>query len=235
MRTVVFSALFAGGLLFATSGMTAPGNQPTGSSLQTTNKVLALGDNKTAPPVTAAPAAPTPPPAAPPEPVMVTVNPGDYLTAIAAAHNTTAMRLFDANTVIQNPDLIYPGQQLRVPSNDEQLTPRALPAPAAPAAVAATMAPQTYQPAPTSTSNVIASDGSVWDRIAACESGGNWAINTGNGYYGGLQFTLQSWRGVGGSGLPSNASRAEQIARGQMLQARQGWGAWPVCSVKAGV
>jgi hypothetical protein len=75
----------------------------------------------------------------------------------------------------------------------------------------------------------------VWDRIAACESGGNWAINTGNGYYGGLQFSLSSWRGVGGSGLPSDASKAEQIARAQILQARQGWGAWPVCSIKAGV
>ena len=75
----------------------------------------------------------------------------------------------------------------------------------------------------------------VWDRLAQCESGGDWSINTGNGFYGGLQFTLSSWRAVGGSGMPNHASRAEQIMRGQRLQAMQGWGAWPVCSRKIGV
>ena len=77
--------------------------------------------------------------------------------------------------------------------------------------------------------------GGVWDRLAACEAGGNWSINTGNGYYGGLQFSLSSWRAVGGSGLPSNASKSEQIRRGEMLRARQGWGAWPACSRKLGL
>jgi hypothetical protein len=75
----------------------------------------------------------------------------------------------------------------------------------------------------------------VWDRLAACESGGNWSINTGNGYYGGLQFSLSSWRAVGGSGYPHRASRAEQIRRGRRLKARQGWGAWPSCSGKLGL
>ena len=78
-------------------------------------------------------------------------------------------------------------------------------------------------------------NGSVWDRLAACEAGGNWAINTGNGYYGGLQFSLATWRGLGGSGLPSDASREQQIALGQRLQAAQGWGAWPSCSRKLGL
>jgi hypothetical protein len=77
--------------------------------------------------------------------------------------------------------------------------------------------------------------GSVWDSLAACESGGNWAINTGNGFYGGLQFTLSSWQAVGGSGYPNQASREEQIMRGQMLQARGGWGNWPACSAKLGL
>jgi hypothetical protein len=72
----------------------------------------------------------------------------------------------------------------------------------------------------------------VWDRLAACEAGGNWSINTGNGYYGGLQFSLPSWRAVGGSGYPHNASRAEQIKRGKKLKAQQGWGAWPACTRK---
>jgi uncharacterized protein YabE (DUF348 family) len=77
--------------------------------------------------------------------------------------------------------------------------------------------------------------GSVWDRIAQCESGGNWHINTGNGFYGGLQFTLSTWRGYGGSGMPQDASREQQIAVAERVQAAQGWGAWPVCSQKAGV
>ena len=68
--------------------------------------------------------------------------------------------------------------------------------------------------------------GSVWDKLAQCESGGNWSINTGNGYYGGLQFSLATWRSVGGSGLPSDASREEQIKRAEILQARSGWGQW---------
>ncbi|WP_300342935.1 transglycosylase family protein [Nesterenkonia sp.] len=75
----------------------------------------------------------------------------------------------------------------------------------------------------------------VWDRLAECESGGNWSINTGNGFYGGLQFTPQSWQAVGGSGLPHEASREEQINRAQKLQAIQGWGAWPACSAKLGL
>jgi len=77
--------------------------------------------------------------------------------------------------------------------------------------------------------------GSIWDRLAQCESGGNWAINTGNSFYGGLQFTLQSWRAMGGTGMPNQASREQQIAAGQRLQAVQGWGAWPVCSRKIGL
>jgi len=74
-----------------------------------------------------------------------------------------------------------------------------------------------------------------WEKIAACESDGNWSTNTGNGFYGGLQFSETSWRGVGGTGLPHQASKAEQIARAEKLQDLQGWGAWPVCSKKAGL
>jgi len=77
--------------------------------------------------------------------------------------------------------------------------------------------------------------GGVWDRIAACESGGDWSINTGNGYYGGLQFSLSTWRGYGGTGMPHQASRAQQIAVAKRVQAAQGWGAWPACSAKLGL
>ena len=80
-----------------------------------------------------------------------------------------------------------------------------------------------------------ASASTVWDRVASCESGGNWSINTGNGYYGGLQFSLGTWRAYGGSGLPSNASREQQIAIAKKLQADAGWGAWPACSSKLGL
>jgi len=76
---------------------------------------------------------------------------------------------------------------------------------------------------------------SVWDRLAQCESNGNWQMNSGNGYYGGLQFLPQTWRSVGGSGLPHQASRAEQINRAQILQARSGWGQWPACSRRLGL
>jgi hypothetical protein len=71
--------------------------------------------------------------------------------------------------------------------------------------------------------------GHNWDAVADCESGGDWHINTGNGFYGGLQFTISSWRGVGGSGMPHQNSREEQIYRGELLLASQGRGAWPVC------
>ena len=66
----------------------------------------------------------------------------------------------------------------------------------------------------------------VWDKIAACESGGNWQINTGNGYYGGLQFSAATWRSVGGPGLPHEHSREVQIKYAKILQARSGWGQW---------
>lgn len=80
-----------------------------------------------------------------------------------------------------------------------------------------------------------AADVATWEKLAQCESGGNWSINTGNGFYGGLQFTQQSWNGVGMSGSPQNASREAQIEAGERLLAVQGWGAWPACSAKLGL
>jgi hypothetical protein len=78
----------------------------------------------------------------------------------------------------------------------------------------------------------------VWDALAKCESGGNWAINTGNGYYGGLQFSLGTWRGYGGSAYavyPHQATRAEQIAVGERLRAARGYQPWPSCRAKLGL
>jgi resuscitation-promoting factor RpfB len=82
----------------------------------------------------------------------------------------------------------------------------------------------------------FAGGSTVWDRLAQCESGGNWAINTGNGYYGGLQFNLGTWQAYGGSGLPSNASRETQIAIATKVRdASGGYGAWPGCAAALGL
>ncbi|MCX4981323.1 transglycosylase family protein [Streptomyces sp. NBC_00572] len=75
---------------------------------------------------------------------------------------------------------------------------------------------------------------SEWDTVAACESGGNWSINTGNGYYGGLQFSASTWAAYGGTAYASTAnqaSKSQQIAIGEKVLAGQGKGAWPSCGV----
>ena len=74
-----------------------------------------------------------------------------------------------------------------------------------------------------------AEGGHNWDAVAQCESGGNWAIDTGNGYSGGLQFTQSTWEANGGTGTPAAASREEQIRVAENVLASQGIGAWPVC------
>ena len=82
----------------------------------------------------------------------------------------------------------------------------------------------------------FASGSTVWDQLANCESGGNWAINTGNGYYGGLQFNLSTWRAYGGTGYPHQNSRETQIAVASRLRdANGGYGAWPHCSQQLGL
>ena len=183
----------------------------------------------------------------------ITVQAGDYLAKIAAENNTTYTRIFDDNSQIQDPNLIYPGEVLKIPSANEQLPNRQLPSTTISAETETTAAPavqpQAVQPEadPASTGSTASTqtvsqpaapqvaNGSIWDELAQCESGGDWSIDTGNGFYGGLQFTLSSWQAVGGTGYPNQASRSEQIMRAQMLQARQGWGAWPVCSAKIGL
>lgn len=83
-----------------------------------------------------------------------------------------------------------------------------------------------------------ATDLSVWDRVANCESSGNWKISTGNGFYGGVQFTHSTWIAYGGGAYANNANgatKAEQIAIARRVLASQGPGAWPVCSKKAGL
>jgi uncharacterized protein YabE (DUF348 family) len=81
-------------------------------------------------------------------------------------------------------------------------------------------------------------DSDTWDALAKCESGGNWAINTGNGYFGGIQFDQSTWERQGGLRYAPSAdmaTREEQIAIAEVTRARQGWGAWPACTSRLGI
>jgi resuscitation-promoting factor RpfB len=83
----------------------------------------------------------------------------------------------------------------------------------------------------------LVSNGTTWDALSRCEAGGNWAINTGNGFYGGVQFDQNTWERNGGLRYAQRAdlaTREEQIAIAEVTRARQGWGAWPVCSGRVG-
>lgn len=171
------------------------------------------------------------------QPNMVTVKPGDSLSKIAQEHNTTYGRIFDANTDIQNPNVINPGQKFRIPTADEQLASRALPAPTSPVAAAQPSSQRAYSTKSAPVAAPVAG-GSTWDQIAQCESGGNWAINTGNGYQGGLQFAPSTWTGHGGGAYAPSANQAtreQQIAVAEKVLASQGYGAWPACTSKLGL
>ena len=104
--------------------------------------------------------------------------------------------------------------------------------------VAATIARGTKKPEAGGAAPPAVADGSVWDSIAQCEATGNWAINTGNGFSGGLQFTPSTWAGFGGTAYAPEAwqaTREQQIAVAEKVQAAQGWGAWPACTAKLGL
>ena len=94
-------------------------------------------------------------------------------------------------------------------------------------------------PPPPAPSRVVTYAGtSVWDDLARCESGGNWAINTGNGYYGGLQFSQGTWLGNGGgefAAYPHEATRDEQIIVAERLRSARGYAPWPACRAKLGL
>jgi LysM repeat protein len=200
--------------------------------------------------------------AAPAKPRTYNVVAGDSLSSIAQDFGIKGLsgwrRLFDANRKIDNPDLITVGARLRIPAKGAELKRRSLPAPPAPVVVAPVAPPRVDSSASRSSSSTdtSSSDSSstdtssagsapappssapssgVWASLAQCESGGNWSIDTGNGYYGGLQFSLSTWQGYGGSGMPHEASASEQIAVAERVQASQGWGAWPACSAELGL
>jgi nucleoid-associated protein YgaU len=185
-------------------------------------------------------------PAAAHGPGSYTIRPGDTLSAIAArAYGSAAdwPAIWWANRrQAPDPDMITTGQRLALPSS-HQVPPwlaraalaaaaAARPAPAAPAGAAPAdpaAAAQASSPAPAS------SGGVNWSAIAACESGGNWAASTGNGFYGGLQFTEQTWLANGGGRYASSANLAtpaQQVAVAQNVLASQGIGAWPACGAR---
>lgn len=105
-------------------------------------------------------------------------------------------------------------------------------------AVAAAVAGAAIAAPVVTSESASAAPASAWDALAQCESGGDWAINTGNSFYGGLQFTYSTWHAYGGgvyADTANLATREQQIEIAEKTLAGQGWGAWPVCSVQAGV
>jgi LysM repeat protein len=182
-----------------------------------------------------------------PKPKVHVVKRGESLSSIAKTAGVSSWkRLFDANPSVAHPDVIYPGQKLVVPDPKAKLTSRPLPksvllpARGRGQATAWTTSHGRRRTASTRSTSArrggsSAAGNGVWDKLARCESGGNWGINTGNGYSGGLQFSAGTWRANGGTGSAHNASRAEQIRVAKRIQQRQGWGAWPACSRKLGL
>lgn len=142
-------------------------------------------------------------------------------------------------TTTTNPPL---ARALTTGADDEPEAPTTTAAPRP--APATTVAPSTTTTTTASPEETSSSEGDayddprstqVWYDLAQCESGGDWSIDTGNGYYGGLQFSLGTWESVGGSGYPHEHPASTQIEFGRQLQARQGWGAWPHCSDELGL
>jgi LysM repeat protein len=171
-----------------------------------------------------------------------TVRPGDTLSAIAHhEYGKTAdwPAIWWANRhQISNPNLISAGARLQLPSNDKvkavlDRAARAVSAASAPAQSPSSVSSAVSATAPAVTAVPSYSGSGVnWYAIAACESGGNWSTNTGNGFYGGLQFSESTWLANGGGQYASTAagaSASEQIAVANRVLASQGIGAWPVC------
>ncbi|GAC1371128.1 MAG: hypothetical protein NVSMB39_4610 [Candidatus Saccharimonadales bacterium] len=173
-------------------------------------------------------------PAAPVSNIHV-VAAGDSLSTIATAEGLDSWRpLWNVNTEVANPDLVYEGEKLTVPTGPTADRPlpegvveqQQVTAPAAMAAPVRRTAVRTAVRAAVP-ANYAGGAGGWAAGVRQRESGGNYATNTGNGYYGAYQFNLQTWRGVGGSGLPSDASSAEQDMRAQMLYNQRGCSPWP--------
>lgn len=147
----------------------------------------------------------------------VSVANGSSLSKTGAKYGNRLGQVLDLNPQYKaNPAFVRAGAVIKVYTNGS-----AAPAPKTVAHTA-------------STGNRKVSD-ETWDALAQCESSGNWSINTGNGFSGGLQFTPSTWKAFGGTGKAHNASRAEQIRVAENVLDAQGWKAWPSCSKKIGL
>jgi LysM repeat protein len=164
-----------------------------------------------------------------PQPQKYTVVSGDSLSSIATAQNLPSwMPIWDANTNLQNPDQISPGEQLIIPAAPYPTTDRALPAGYGAPVVAASTAVSATPVAAVATSAVaIGNPGGLAQRVCARESGCNYAENTGNGYYGAYQFDSGTWGDFGGYAEANLAPAAVQDAKFQQEYAIRGCSPWP--------
>ncbi len=146
--------------------------------------------------------------------------------------------LFLVGTVVlfsQKPPQAFSASQQTVPFSIKNLT-IVIPSPTPTNTPTPTPTPtMTPTPTPTPVPTADPTNDTIWEQIAQCESNGHWNDDTGNGYYGGLQFSQGAWNSVGGSGNPASASREEQIMRGKMLQRGRGWRVWGACAKKLGL
>lgn len=173
------------------------------------------------------------------------VQPGETLSQIAPDNWPEVA----AGNGIENPHLIFPGQEIDLNAlGTPGEYPEWQPATSSSSSSSSSSSRQSSGDSGSSSSSSSSGSseaapvaqsssggGTVWDRLAECESGGNWSIDTGNGYRGGLQFSQSTWEAYGGTGNPANASREEQIRVAERVQAGQGWGAWPACSRQLGL
>ncbi len=183
------------------------------------------------------------------QPSTYTVQAGDTLASVAAGTDAVGswQELAEINSdIIGDPQLIRVGKELALTGDasgaaaePQQTESAPEQTESAPAETESAPEPES-DPEPQSAPETEGATGGnvsieTWDALAECESSGDWSINTGNGYYGGLQFAQSSWEWVGGSGMPHEASKQEQINRAEILLERQGWNAWPACSSQLGL
>ena len=161
-----------------------------------------------------------------------------------AITEVTETEAFEAEpTYIEDPELLEGHEEIRVPAVAGERSKRVKVTTVNGQETERTVVEETIIEAPTAatiargTRPGVAA-GAVWDTLAQCESGGNWAINTGNGFSGGLQFHPQTWAGFGGTQYAPQAwqaTREQQIDIATRVQAAQGWGAWPACTARMGL
>lgn len=167
--------------------------------------------------------------------------PGRALTAVATGSGSDAARTEEVGTVAPAADAAATeAARAFIAGLTARAEQQASDARAQQAAAATERAGRRATPVASSAGRAAptAATGGVWDRLAQCESGGDWSINTGNGFSGGLQFLRSTWLGAGGGEYAPDAhlaTREQQIDIASRVQASQGWGAWPGCSAMLGL